>query len=323
MTSDRREPSLRALLGLGEDTTSHTEKLISGLGAILSIVLIYTISHWYLESHSGALMVASMGATAVLLFAVPHGALSQPWAVLAGHLVSGAIGVSCQILLADHPLTPALAVGLAIVAMHYLRCIHPPGGATALTAVVGGEVVHDLGYAYLLTPVLMNLACMLAVAVIFNGLFHWRRYPAVLARRPVQESAPVRDRQSSMLTHEDLAAAMEKLNSYVDVTSEELAQLFDLAVEHAAQSQQHRLKLEIGGYYSNGLLGDKWAVRQVLDGPDAMDSERDALVFKTVAGDGSYATGSCTLREFREWASFPVEFSGERWVRANGISESH
>ncbi|WP_432695466.1 HPP family protein [Marinobacterium sp. YM272] len=323
MRAEWKKTPVGALLGLGDNTTSHTEKLISGLGAMLSIILVYYISHWYLETHSGALMVASMGATAVLLFAVPHGALSQPWAVLVGHLVSGAIGVSCQLLLPDHPLTPALAVGLAVAAMHYLRCIHPPGGATALTAVVGGEAVHALGFTYLLTPVLLNLVCMLSVAFMFNGLFHWRRYPAVLARRAVNAGVPVRDRHSSMLTHEDLAAAMEKLNSYVDITSEELAQLFDLAVEHAAESHQQALKLEIGSYYSNGLYGDKWAVREILDGPASMSSERDTLVFKTVAGDGSYATGSCTLRAFREWAGFPVEFTGERWVRTGGLKQEH
>ncbi|MBR9884049.1 MAG: HPP family protein [Oceanospirillales bacterium] len=282
---------------------------------MLSIFLVYYISHWYLGSHSGAMMVASMGATAVLLFAVPHGTLSQPWAVLVGHTVSGAIGVTCQILMPDNPMTPALAVGLSVGAMHYLRCIHPPGGATALTAVVGGDAVHALGYAYLLTPVLLNLFCMLGVAVVFNAFFPWRRYPAVLARWPEHADLPVMDRQSSMLTHEDLAAAMEKINSYVDVTSEELAELFDLAVEHATQSQSHTHPLTIGGYYSNGSFGAQWAVREILDGPDDMDADRDRLVFKTVAGAGSYETGSCTLREFREWARFPVEFTGERWVR--------
>ncbi len=122
-------------------------------------------------------------------------------------------------------------------------------------------------------------------------------------------------RHGSMLTHEDLAAAMEQINSYVDVTSEELAELFDLAVEHATQSRHLPLKLEIGGYYSNGLLGQQWAVREILNGPDNMDAGRSTLVFKTVAGAGSYETGSCTLREFREWVGFPVEFTGERWVR--------
>ncbi|MFX8373896.1 HPP family protein, partial [Acinetobacter baumannii] len=80
----------------------------------------------------------SMGASAVLLYAVPHGALSQPWAVLAGHAVSAVAGVAAARNISDPALAAAVAVGTAILAMHYLRAIHPPGGATALTAVVGG-----------------------------------------------------------------------------------------------------------------------------------------------------------------------------------------
>lgn len=314
---ERKESMITQLLSIGENTTSHVEKLISGLGAMLSLLSVYYVSHLYLGEQSGALMVASMGATAVLLFAVPHGALSQPWAVLAGHLISGTIGVACQQLLPDNPLTPALAVGLAVAAMHYCRCIHPPGGATALTAVIGGDAVHALGFTYLLTPVLINLMCMLSVACLFNGLFPWRRYPAVLSVRPVTKQTQGKNRQSSMLSHEDLAAAMEQVNSYVDVTSEELAELFDLAVEHATTSAQKDFEISVGCYYSNGLLGDRWAVREVLDGPDVIRSARDCLVYKTVAGAGSYETGSCTLAEFLEWAGFPVEFSNERWVRSH------
>ena len=319
MKRERDESRLRSLLGLGDNTTSHAEKLISGLGAMLSLVLVYFISHWYLESHSGALMVASMGATAVLLFAVPHGALSQPWAVLVGHLVSAAIGVTCQWLLPDQSLTPALSVGLAVAAMHYLRCIHPPGGATALTAVIGGDAIHALGYTYLLTPVLINLIGMLGVAFLFNGLFPWRRYPAVLARRPAAvDHTPTIQRHGSMLSHEDLAAAMEQINSYVDVTSEELAELFDLAVEHAAQTRQQDVNLVIGGYYSNGLPGRQWAVRRIIEGPENINIGQGSLTFKTVAGADTGHAGQATLAEFRQWASIPVAFTGERWVRVAG-----
>lgn len=306
---------LLALLGVGENTTGHSEKLISGLGALLGMLGVCWISSWYLGANGSTLIVASMGASAVLLFAVPHGALSQPWPLVGGHLLSAFIGVSCQQLLPDHPLAPALAVGLSVATMHYLRCINPPAGATALAAVIGGDAVHALGYAFLLTPVLLNLTALLTVAVLFNSLFYWRRYPAALARRPSHPTVSPMHRHSSMLTHEDLAAAMEQINSYVDVTSEELAELFDLALEHAAQAQHNPQQLVVGMHYSNGQLGSQWAVRQIIDGPDSMESERDRLVFKTVAGAGSYATGACTLREFREWARFPVEYTGERWVR--------
>ena len=71
-------------------------------------------------------------------------------------------------------------MALAIGAMHYLRCIHPPGGATALSAVLGGPAIEALGLQFILTPVLLNVIVILTVAVLYNYLFYWRRYPAGL-----------------------------------------------------------------------------------------------------------------------------------------------
>jgi CBS-domain-containing membrane protein len=102
--------------------------------------------------------------------------------VFGGHLVSAAVGIACTKLIADPRFAGPLAVGLAIGAMHYLRCIHPPGGATALSAVVGGEAVHRLGFLYLFTPVLLNATVILLVALVFNYPFPWRRYPTALAQ---------------------------------------------------------------------------------------------------------------------------------------------
>ena len=142
------------------------------------------ISQAQLGASASVGLVASMGASAVLLFAVPHGPLSQPWAVLGGHLVSAVVGVACTKVIAQPMLAAPVAVGLAIGTMHYLRCIHPPGGATALSAVVGGETVHQLGFHYVLTPVLLNATIILLVALLFNYPFPWRRYPLALAQRP-------------------------------------------------------------------------------------------------------------------------------------------
>ena len=138
-----------------------------------------------------------MGASAVLLFAVPHGALSQPWNVFGGHVLSAIIGVSCAMLFSNEIIAASAAVGIAIGVMHYLRCIHPPGGATALAAVIGGEATHALGYQFVITPVLINALVMLAVAVAFNFAFPWRRYPAWLADNNRQPAAEVPAYQSA------------------------------------------------------------------------------------------------------------------------------
>ena len=161
----------------------HIEKWLSALGGMVSLLGILLISQLSLNMQGASVLVASMGASAVLLFAVPHGALSQPWPVLGGHLVSALIGVSCAKFIPLPMFAAALAVALAIGAMHYLNCIHPPGGATALSAVIGGDAIHQLGFQYVLTPVLLNVLIVLIVAILFNYPFHWRRYPLAL-RKP-------------------------------------------------------------------------------------------------------------------------------------------
>lgn len=135
---------------------SFTEKAISGTGGFLAIFIIFQMSHMVLGDDA-YLIVASMGAATVLLFAVPHGPLSQPWPLFGGNLISACIGVTAAQLIPDLFTSAAVAVGGAITIMYFLKCIHPPGGATALSAVVGGEAVHSLGYTYVITPVLLNV----------------------------------------------------------------------------------------------------------------------------------------------------------------------
>jgi len=245
MSTPSRLTELRLLLGIERNTTRHGEKWISGLGALLGIVAVYWLARCTFPQHAagavgGALMVTSMGASAVLLFAVPQGALSQPWAVVGGHLLSAIIGVSCQKLFPGHAWTAALAVGLAVLGMYYLRCIHPPGGATALAAVIGGPDVHALGYHYVLMPILINVVAILAMAVAFNALFQWRRYPAHLHKRrqPIPATRPAA--RQFELTQEDFSAAMEQLNSYVDITTENLTELLKLAKQHAEKNHPSR-----------------------------------------------------------------------------------
>ncbi len=311
---------IRLFLGIERNTTSHTEKLLSALGAFLGIGAIWLGMHWYfpqgfMHSTGSALMVTSMGATAVLLFAVPHGALSQPWAVLGGHSLSALVGVSCQLLFPDQFWTPALAVGLAVGLMYYGRCIHPPGGATALAAVLGGEQIHQLGYYYLIFPVVINLCFILAIALAFNGLFRWRRYPAHWSvRKPA-----LKLQSDSELNQEDIAAAMIQMDSYLDIPAETLTELLELARNHAEQHSSHPAQIGVGCYYSNGKLGNQWSIRQVIDAADTAAPTKDKVIYKTVAGAGAYDTGLCLRSEFRQWARFEVtpDQSGH-WLKVSG-----
>jgi len=206
-------------LGTELDPASLKEKAVSGVGGVLGILLVMAVSHSMLGLSGAAMLIASMGASAVLVFGVPHGPLSQPWPVLAGHGISAVIGVTCARLMPDAMLAAACAVGLSIVAMRVLKCIHPPGGATALTAVMGGQAVHDLGYSFVACPVLLNALVIVAAAVAVNYPFAWRRYPAALVRQPAAAPDPRK------VTHEDVIAALERLDTFVDITEDDLLRL--------------------------------------------------------------------------------------------------
>lgn len=301
---------LRLFFGIERNTTSHGEKIISAMGAFLGIVAVYWGARWcfpdgFMHTAGTLIMVTSMGATAVLLFAVPQGALSQPWAVIGGHLLSAFVGVSCQQLFPDQTWTPALAVGLAVGVMHYTRCMHPPGGATALAAVIGGAEIYRLDYWYLVFPILINVTSIMLMAIAFNAFFSWRRYPAHLVRRKIIKPAVASERQFE-LTQEDFSAAMEQLNSYVDITSENLTQLLELAKQHAEKNIIHPEHIIAGHFYSNGKLGNLWSVRQVVDAADNAIASKDQVIYKVVAGDGGYATGICLRTEFQTWARYEV-----------------
>lgn len=216
-------------VGIEHSPVSHSERLLSGCGGFLGILGI-VIASQDLGLNAQLLIIASMGASAVLLFAVPHGALSQPWPVAGGHLLSAAVGVACYRWISHPVLAAAMAVGLAITVMHYLRCLHPPGGATALIAVVGGNDIHQLGFAYLLYPVGLNLLIILLIAVIFNAPLRWRRYPVAWARQ--EQKVP---NHYLALQHEDLAAALKEIDSFIDVDEDDLKLIFSLAEKHARE----------------------------------------------------------------------------------------
>lgn len=212
-------------LGVELIEISALEKIVSMLGATLAVLLL-TIIAFQVLPHAGAVaVIASTGASAVLLFAAPHGALSQPWPVIGGHGISALIGVACAHYIADPHLAVACAVGLSIGAMLQFKCLHPPGGATAFTAVMGGEAIHQLGFGFVLVPVLANALVMVLLAVLLNSFFPWRRYPASLIR-------PTPDSEPQDPSHTEIIAAVRSLDSFVDITEEDLVRLITYVKTH-------------------------------------------------------------------------------------------
>ncbi|MDP2134398.1 MAG: HPP family protein [Sulfuritalea sp.] len=215
------------LMGIELSPVSHRERLVSALGGFVGILTVYWISRTVLGANASPILVLSMGSTAAMLFAVPHGALSQPWPLLGGHLVSGLIGIACLLYVPDRMLAGSLATGLSIGAMHYLRCIHPPAGATALAAGLGDESVRAMGFGFVLAPVMLNVLIILVVAIAFNALFPWRRYPAALVRSVAAPASAAASYEA--ISHEDFVYALSQLDSFIDVSEEDLLRIYSLA----------------------------------------------------------------------------------------------
>ncbi len=225
--------NLFSLLGISQQQTSHLEKFLSFLGGFISIYAIFLITNKFLGIAEAVYIIPSMGATAVLLFAAPHVPFSQPWNVFGGHLISAIIGVACYQMIPDIHIAAAASVGIAIGVMYYTRCIHPPGGATALAAVIGSSQIHELGYMYAITPVFINTVTILFVAIAFNALFHWRHYPPTLNfGKPKKTAVSVLSTEQSVyppINHEDFVYALSQVDSLVDISEEDLQEIYALA----------------------------------------------------------------------------------------------
>ena len=312
---------LMQYLGIERYRVGHSEKLISALGAFLGIALIFYSSAYFLQGASSYLIVASMGASAVLLFAVPHGPLSQPWPLIGGHLISAAIGVSSAKFVPDIFIAAPLAVGLAVAAMYYCHCIHPPGGATALSAVVGSTAVHELGYQFIVTPVLINVIAILSVAIVFNYVFKWRRYPAYLAQRAKSKDTAKTGSSHGTITHEDFVYALSELETFIDISENELLKIYDLVTQRQQETAIRYQELQHGHYYSNGENGDLWSVRQIVDWAETEDSGEEKLIYKVVAGADRRSSGVMSKNEFSRWARHEVMRDENNWRRVENEAD--
>ena len=155
-----------------------SEIIWSWAGAFMGIAIIGCINDFIFSKADQVMLIGSFGASAVLLYGAVKSPLAQPRNLLGGHVLSAIIGVTAYQLCASHLwLASAAAVATAIALMHMTKTLHPPGGATALIAVIGGDKIHNLGYLYVLVPVGLGTVIMLVIALLVNNIPASRKYP--------------------------------------------------------------------------------------------------------------------------------------------------
>lgn len=201
----------------------HLDWLRACVGALLGIGLTAFVCHMWLGKDAGLpYLVAPMGASAVLLFAVPASPLARPWAVFAGNVISTTVGVASSKLLGDPLLAAPVAVAGAIAAMRAARCLHPPGGAAALTAVLGSPAIKAAGWLYIFSPMALNSALLVALAWLLNNAMR-HPYPH---RVDHTHSSPAYERG-------DVEAVLARQDELLDIDADDLDRLLQLVLDEA------------------------------------------------------------------------------------------
>ncbi|MET1077771.1 MAG: HPP family protein [Pseudomonas sp.] len=248
-------------------TVSKVERLYGVLGAFLGLLG----TEWFCRQalgHSSLWLIAPMGASAVLLFAVPSSPLAQPWSIIGGNTLSALIGVGCALWLGPTGLAAALAVALSVGAMFLLRCLHPPSGAVALTAVLGGPAISALGWGFVVYPVLTHSALLLLLALLFNMAVR-RRYPHrhLEHANPHNTNDPLPSERLGSL-RDDLNQVLEARGELLDISRDDLEEILQATEALAAQRRfgdlrcAHIMSRDLVTLSPEDSLAQAWALLQ-------------------------------------------------------------
>jgi CBS domain-containing membrane protein len=204
---------------------SSAEKLRSALAAGVAILCLgVLLEHSPMSIYA---MQGWIGATVVLLFALPHSPMAQPWNVVVGQIVAACVGWLMSQLMSDLVLAAALAVGLSIWLMHLVDALHPPAAATALTLVLSSSQFHHLGAAWTAVMLVANVGFILILALLINNFLPQRRYPAThLPIAPLPQTC-------LEIAAADIQHALRDMQTELDVSEDDLLEIYRRAAQHA------------------------------------------------------------------------------------------
>lgn len=238
MSSQRKFPWFNPILA----GATLRDRLIACLGSLIGIGLTgFVCAFSFGPDPYLPLIVAPIGASAVLLFAVPASPLAQPWPIIGGNTISALVGITVVHFLPYPLFAPGVAVALAIVVMSLTRSLHPPGGAAALTAVIGGSAVTSAGYLFAFMPIALNSVLLVLLGIGFHKLTR-RSYPHV-AQPPAVNTHKTKDQPASLrvgVQSADIDAALAKMGETYDIDRGDLDRLLR-EVETQILSRMHSM----------------------------------------------------------------------------------
>ncbi|MCF6251567.1 MAG: HPP family protein [Methylococcaceae bacterium] len=202
-------------------------KLLSLLACFCSIFFIALLTKIVSPWPGYPMIIASMGASAIILFFIPGSPLAQPWPFVGGQLVSALVGIFCALNITETSTAAATAVGGSVLMMLFLRCLHPPGAATSLTPIMAGTSITSLGYSFVLVPVAVNVMVMLVLVIIVNRWVMGRPYPSPLPvkKEKRQRHNMVEPSHQVGFSEQDLNLALKDSDIFIDMTHAELSHI--------------------------------------------------------------------------------------------------
>lgn len=249
-------------------------------------------------------LIAPIGASAVLVFGVPASPLAQPWSVLGGNTVSALVAIGCVAIAGSSPWVAGLAVGLAIAVMFLLRCLHPPGGASALLMVLGG--IADPRYA--LAPVALQSLLLVAAGMAYNRATG-RRYPHPQRLPPPAPAGPLAARPA--ITDADLDVVLARYNQVLDVSRDDLRHLLE-------QGELQAYRRRLGAIHCADVMSRAPATAEVdtpLQQAWALLRERRIKALPVIDGERR-VLGIVTLADFMRGAELDVHAGWADRLRA-------
>ena len=202
-------------------------KLLAACACFISLGTAAYFTQLLELNEAAPILIASMGASAVILFIIPNSPLAQPWPFVGGHLISAIIGIASTQIISDVATSGAVAVSVSVLLMLFLRCLHPPGAATALAPTMMGQSLTSLGYGFVLLPVAINVSIMLLLAIILNRWLLKHRYPVFDTGGAPKTAGNIPQKVNGVgVSKENIKQALDSVGMFIDVTPEDLHKVF-------------------------------------------------------------------------------------------------
>ncbi len=266
---------------------SRGEGLKSSIGTALGVAFVLVATQLVLGQYT---LVAAVGATAVIIFSMPHSPMAQPWSVFGGYLVAVMVALVVSYATSNIVLGISLSLALVVLIMIALKCVHPPAGAIAIFVVAQNPGTVENSWKLMVGILLVAFLILLAAAIL--NKFLGRKYPQCYAEQS-HNPHKTRDQLPTVrtgITHQDLDYALRRHGTYVDVQESELIDLYETAVSHAFSRKMNTkcgdiMARDVVSVAEDSSLGEAWALlhKHKIKALPVVSSERLVIGILTIA----------------------------------------